>query len=66
MSSDYDAYIAEMKVGEDAALSERRCVYSGMKLDQLYEPDAHGRNTLACLVCDCFGYNPDDARLGPK
>lgn len=64
MNAEYEAYKTEMLAEETKYLGQRRCPWSGMPLDQLYTPDAFGRNTLACLVCDCFGYDPDDIRLG--
>lgn len=46
------------------SLRKRRCPHSGLDLaDRRY---LDGWPVLACSVCDCFGYHPDDERIGKR
>ena len=47
---------------ETRSLSERCCPYSGLPL-QPHSWITPG-DSLSCAVCDCFGYDPDDERIG--
>lgn len=43
-------------------LSRGRCPANGLRL-RLEQWPHHGP-TMACSVCDCFGYNPDEVGDG--
>lgn len=51
----------EWRAHETGALAALECPYSGLVL--LTDGDA-GPGSLSCQICDCFGYAPDDPRLG--
>lgn len=44
-------------------LAKRRCPYSGGMLTTLGEVRIP-EGTLSCHVCDCFGFDPTDERIG--
>jgi hypothetical protein len=51
----------EWRAYESQMLRRRRCPHSGAPLTRDGEAGVHA---LSCEQCDCFGYNPDDLRIG--
>lgn len=61
MSDDIDAQRAEWEAFEAKSLRKRECPYSGELLTRHGEAGPH---SLSCILCDCFGYDPNDKRIG--
>lgn len=51
----------EWNAWADKELAKGKCPYSGLELT--FDGDA-GPDSLSCWVCDCFGFDPKDKRLG--
>lgn len=54
---------AEYEAREKKALARGVCPYSGGNLRREVW-DSHGPTMTCGWMCDCFGYDPDDPRLG--
>ena len=51
------------------SLQKRRCPHSGLDLatrHYWWREGLAGEPVLACSICDCVGYDPDDERIGKR
>ncbi|MBX4168071.1 hypothetical protein K3M35_05240 [Rhodococcus sp. DMU2021] len=51
--SDWDRYV-------ESELKKGHCPYSGELLSRNGEA---GPDSMSCIVCDCFGFDPNDPRI---